>query len=561
MDALDEAEAAHAAFPESVPVRAALADARHSAGRWPEAVAALRPLVGLAPYRVRLAALLIRRGRVVEGLGLLRSATSLTDDDRLLAAQAMLDARAPEEAVRLLRPVAGRAAATPEAGVTLGLAQLQAGDYSGAAATLVPAAEADPGQAVLRYYAGAALRLMDLRERVQEAEGHLAAAVSLAPREAFFYYELGLCRAQLRDWPGARAALEAAAERGPDWPEVRRDLARVHERAGAGAAGRRARAAYLRLLGDPRGAVRELEAALRVAPQPALTRELAEAEEAAGNFTRAVDLLRGQRAAGPAERRAALWAEVRMHRSLQRYDDALAAVGLLEADTPDELEVLEGKAELLELRAAYPEAEALLRRLREREPENPYRSYRLGNALSVWYRTPEQDREAEAELRRALAMRPENHEANLALGTLLQRVGRAAEALPCLRAALDRVPTDRAALRLLALAYRQTGDTARAAAAGALLQRLRAEDDEEARLRVAVQQGRDPRARLVLARFYLRHGSLTQATRELELLAHRLPGEREARRLLVGLYGHARRFQRQFEERDSLAGAPRGAGS
>jgi predicted Zn-dependent protease len=555
-DALDVAEEAHQAFPDSTPVRDALADARAGAAFYPEAFAALRPLVGLPRYRIKLASLLIRNGRRAEGIGLLARPGDLTEAEALLAAQSYLDALEPAAAVRLLRPRA-IAGASQDVLVTCGLAQLQAGDYPGAEATLEQAAAALPRQGVVRYYAGVAARLGGRLDRLDAAESHLQTATVLSPDEPFFHYELGLCRTQLRDLEGARAALEAAAERGPEWPEIQRDLYRVRARAGAAVPAVLAQAEHLRLLDDSPGAARVLrEARARIPDSTALLLALSSAEHAAGRFGPALSLLREQRAAAPRPDPKVLWAEFRLQRSLQHFREAEQVMTLLEAQAPDDLEVLEEKADLLERTSRYAEAEALLRRLREREPDNPYRSYRLGYALSVWYRTAEADASAEAELRRAVQLRPENRDANYALGMLLQRSGRAREALPFLRAALDRRPTDRDALRVAARAYAETGDTARAARAQLLLRRLRARDDQEARLRLPVEQRQDlRRSRFALARFHLDQGELTDALRQLELLVHRHPDDRSAQALLARLYGHGRRFQRQFETWDAVRGA------
>jgi hypothetical protein len=66
---------------------------------------------------------------------------------------------------------------------------------------------------------------------------------------------------------------------------------------------------------------------------------------------------------------------------------------------------------------------------------------------------------------------------------------------------------------------------------------------------------------MALARFDLRTGDPKNATRELEMLAYQFPDDREAHRLLEGLYGYGRRFQAQFEERQWLRAHPLPAGT
>jgi predicted Zn-dependent protease len=176
--------------------------------------------------------------------------------------------------------------------------------------------------------------------------------------------------------------------------------------------------------------------------------------------------------------------------------------------------------------------------------------YNLGLALSLWSARPDAKKVAEAELRRAVELRPDYAPAQYALGQLYQGEGRPAEALTYLRRALDLVPTHLDAQRLLGRAYAEAGDRARSEAAFRMHRELQRREDERQRLELPVRHMRDlRRSRMTLARYELRTGNRKDALRQLEATVHQFPDEREAHQLLAGLYGHARRFQAQFEER------------
>jgi predicted Zn-dependent protease len=547
--ALDEARRARTAFPEAPAVGESLAEALFETGRLDEALTELRALAATqGRYKIILASYLVRAGRTEEAAQTVSRISVFEKGDRMRAAEIYLDALRPADAARLL------AANDPDSAsadyrTTRGLALLAARDY-GAAVKILEAVAADsPETPALQFYLGSALRLSGDLTRLEEAEGHLQQATQLQPEQALFLYELALARAQLRNWTGALEAMREAAEAGPDLPEVQRDLARLYGRLKQPLPSALAQARYLRLVDDAAGAARLLEPQWKAHPD---VREVGLAYSSAlygtGKFPASgavLETLHTRFAKDP----VVLWDIFRQRRSMQHYKEASETLSELEALKPDDPTILEQRADLFERLSQYPDAERVLTHLCELEPTNAYRRYRLGYGITLWFREPEKLKTAEASLRRALQLNPEQTEAQYSMGLLLTNLNRPGEAVPYLRQALDQAPANQDALRVLARAYGQAGDRSQSDDTFALLKKIRTRSEELSRLQLPVDHLRDLRnTRLALARFQLRTGALLEATRELERLKHAFPDHTEARRLLLGLYGHSRRFQRQFEE-------------
>jgi len=552
-DGLDAAREAAAALPDDAEVRAALADALAATGRVQDAIrlfAKIKPVENGA--RLQLARYFIQDGQFERGAALARSISDPASSQALTAAQLLIDARRPEDAVAVLKPVL-RHAPGGETRNHYGFALLLAGRYREAADLLLAGARESPDVPTLHFYAGSALRLSGDLPRLPAAEDELRRAVSLADQDAFFQYELALCLAQQRNWEGARDAMEAAAKLSPETPEIQRDLARAYTKTKQALPAALARARYYHLVDAGAAAVKLLEPLTRKDPENIeLALGYSVALNSANRFAEASALLEKLHARYP-ENADILWSQYRLQTALKLYDRAFGSLQLLEKGAGDDPVLLGEQAVTLQHLARYAEAEALLFKLRDKEPDNPERHYNLGLALSLWSARPDAKQVAEAELRRAIELRPNHAAAHYALGQLLLSRGAPAEAVGQLRRALDLLPTHVDAQRLLGRAYLQAGNRAASEEAFRTFRALQARADERKRLELPVRRMQEiHRSRMALARYELRTGDPKSATSELEKVVYQFPDDREAHQLLEGLYGYARRFQAQFEERQWL---------
>jgi tetratricopeptide (TPR) repeat protein len=173
--------------------------------------------------------------------------------------------------------------------------------------------------------------------------------------------------------------------------------------------------------------------------------------------------------------------------------------------------------------------------------------------MSRW---PERAGAAEAaadSLKNAVELRPDHSESRYRLGLVLLNAGRATEAIPHLRRALDLSPRMTDAARALGRAYALSGDRARSADMLRLYGALVQQEQEQKRVELPSSLNQATAdERMALAEFYVRHHRSQNAITELEVLVRRHPDHAGARRRLEKLYGHARRFQRQYEERRLL---------
>ena len=147
-----------------------------------------------------------------------------------------------------------------------------------------------------------------------------------------------------------------------------------------------------------------------------------------------------------------------------------------------------------------PEALSLLRRKLSERPRDATLNFLLADVLMRSEPAPgtREFHEARLALARAVRGKPNFAGAHAALGKLLLREGRGAEAVQELRTAAGLDGTDRVALNQLVLAYRQLGqEEAAAQAAGelrSLLQRQRVEEVARNRVRLARREA-DPQPR------------------------------------------------------------------
>lgn len=548
-DALDAAQDARTALPQDREVRAAYVDSLAASGRVREAIQLLTGKATDTGERLQLARYLIQDGQLSKATSLLHTLNAPTPIQALTGAQLLIDARDPAGAVVLLKPVFKQSPGG-EVRNHYGFALLLSGRYREAAELLLASARENPQVPPLHYYAGSALRLSGNLAQLTTAEQELRQAVALASQDAFFQYELALCLAQKRDWEGARDALQSAVTLNPDVPEIQRDLARAYTKTKQEVAAAIAQARYLHLVDDAPTAVKLLEPLAQQNPQDVeLGLELSVVLNAASRFTEAAAVVERLRALHP-DQAQILWSRYRLQSALKQYDRALESVQLLEKQFGPDTLILQEQAETLQQLARHAEAEAILVKLRDREPENAQWHYGLGLALSLWSTRPDAKEVAEAELRRSLQLRPADAAASYALGQLLLGTGRTADAISNLRRAVDLVPTHLDAQRLLGRAYLQQGDKARSADAFRIYRFLQNRIEERRRLELPVQQLQNLHtSRMALARYDLRTGDLKRATRELEQVVYQFPEDREAHQLLEGLLGHARRFQAQFEQR------------
>jgi tetratricopeptide (TPR) repeat protein len=557
-DALDAAREAHRLLPDDEPILLALADLLISTARLEEAEVLLRPGgEHSAAHRVRLASVQVRAGRRDAAVQTLRGLQAPDPATDLQAGQICLDALRPDLALPFLRRAA-LASANTDSQAALGLCLMVLGEYREAAETLAQAESHSPKVASLEYYLGSAIRLTDNRARLPEAAEHLRRAVEVEPEAALHRYELGLAYVQLRDWPNAAIELSQAAELKPEVAEFQRDLARIQEREGHPAAAAVAQSRYLRLLGDSPAAVALLEPLVHKSPQElSLALELGEAYYDSWLTPKTLALLHGLEAKQP-KNADVLAAVFRGERASKHDENALKALDRLLELEPDKPELLEERIDLLQRLNRYEEAEALLERLRDREPTNAARHYQLALALTKWSSRPNRMELAERSLREVIRLSPADAEGYYRLGLVLQNMKRPQEAIPLFRKALDLSPRMTDAVRALARAYGMVNDTAHSEEVFRLYRALNARDEEQKRLEMPSSLHRATREEhRRLAEFYVRTGRFETAVAELEGVLHSDPGDRETRSTLVQLYGHLRRFQRQYEER-ALLHAPQG---
>ncbi len=549
LDALDAAREAQRLSPGSVSVQETLAQCLLASARRGEAAQILRRLAPSSPSaRVDLASCLAADGDRPGALKELAALKDVPPDLALPAARVWMNCLRPEAALPLLRK-----STDPTASTYLGTALLILGRPAEAAAPLRQAREGGRETPAGLFYLGSALRLSRPSAPPEEARGSLERAASGDPGNPRFALELALCQEALGQTDTALRTLEAAAADPAAPAEVYDALAAAYTRAGRSADAEVARARSLMARDDAAAAVRLLQPLRRKDPAQVpvaltLSRALREADRAA----EALALLESPGL--PADHVDLLWERVRAYRALQKNDEALQTLARMESLAPDDLRVLDERADILQPLARYDEVEQTLIALRDRDASNAFRHYQLGLFYVLWSRRADRNAEAEKHFREALRLSPNFIGPQYRLAVLQQNTGRAADAIPVLRRLADAQPEFTEGLQALGRAYTLAGERERGAELLAAARRLEAREREKKPLERKVLEGRaTPADRLALANLLLRGNDLEGATRELERYCHFQPADAGSRSLLITLLGYARRYERQRQLRAGAA--------
>ena len=283
--------------------------------------------------------------------------------------------------------------------------------------------------------------------------------------------------------------------------------------------------------------------------ETALALELAEAYYDAWQTPRTLTLL-GKLHTGHPDNPEVLAALFRARKAAHRHQEALDALEELIRRAPDDLALLDHKAELLQQLGRYPELEHLLDDLARREPGSAVRQYRLGLALAQWSARPDRTLGARQAFESAIRLDPEHAESYYRLG-LIQQAGQQIEAsVASFRRCLDLAPRSLDAMKGLARSYALQGDRPREREWLEAYRVLKKVRDEEDHLKMAATLRRPtPAENRALGLFHLRHVRYEQAVAQLESAEHGGGLSSAERRTLSALYGHLRRFQRMSELR------------
>ncbi len=141
--------------------------------------------------------------------------------------------------------------------------------------------------------------------------------------------------------------------------------------------------------------------------------------------------------------------------AVAEYKEALA-------QAPNDTQSLEHLVDVYWKTGDWAHAREQLSLLLQKQPGNCYAHWKLGNTLAELGEPPEAGLK---EVNTALEQCPEIAQARAERARLYLRQGKAAEAIPDLKAAEQAAPDEASVQRLLAQAYRATGDKAQAAAA------------------------------------------------------------------------------------------------
>ena len=552
LSALEAAEKAMEAFPDSIPACVARADALLAVGRAADAAEVARPRAANPFVAMRLARYLIRAGRADEARVSLPPPTRLTPVERLEAARLALDALAPLTA---LTYTGVRDFPSPELAATAGMALLALGRAGEAVRALEPVAASGQAGPDADATLGSALRSAD-PSRLETALQHFRRAQAARPGDGILAYEAALANVQLRRLQPAAEDMAHAARLASEVPEIHRDRHRLLIRLGDPTGAALARARYLTLMEDYPAARKVL---LPVAGANPGNRDLAFALAEAHYDNRDTHLARAaleaqaKREPTRTGRREVLWEQFRMERELSESTNCLRLLDALAREGAPEAEVLDARVDLLSRVLRYGEAHAPAARLAELRPGEWRAHYQLG--LLCFLDPAVRDRETRGinALRAALNLKPDSAEAHLTMGRLLVSSGRSAEALHHLYAAADLRPDWEEAWAARATALAATGDREAAAKAADTQRRLARERTARDTLMLPGKTGRATLAsRRAMVDYHMSRGDYVPAARLLETLLYRDPKDSAARSRLIRLLAHARRYQRAFEERARL---------
>ena len=546
-EALDAAREAAGVLPGNPSVTKALATALTATAREPEAARLLRTMPAEdTESRVELARALLAIGDREGAAGELRKLPPLPHALADRAARLALEALDPRTALRTLG-----ATASPRPAVVQGLlgrALVWIGDYAAAILYLEEALRQSPGDVDAALHLAAAVRLQGNAAGIARSRALLEELAQRTAGDPAILYELARSAIASDDPAPAVRALEAAASTAPDWSEIWEDLATLRARRGDRVRRVMASARVLQLTGEAPTAVTLLaREATREPRNVELGLAVAAAYSHAGDQQSLRATLRELRKRHP-QNREVLDALSQVETDLQNHTRALEALDVLFQISPS-AGLARRRARLLQLLQRRPEAGTLLRRLRDESPGDARGHFELGAFAAAAGSGDLELAEAETSLREAVRLNPDFADAHRELGSVLQRTGRSAAAIPHLRRALDLAPRDAEACRLLGLAYAASGDLERSREVFELFRRLRMESELRQRLLASLARfNRQGESDENGYRQLLRLGEWEAALRELERNARAGGLDRARRADMAALYGRALRFQRQAEQ-------------
>jgi protein O-GlcNAc transferase len=258
-------------------------------------------------------------------------------------------------------------------------------------------------------------------------------ATALDPRNAEFQNDLGTLYAQGADWPDAKTAFSAAVLARPD-------LASAHLRLGL----------TLQALHDP-AALEEMSHAYQLAPRDSsIALEFGKALGASGQDDQALTVLQAATALDPDSSSAAYQLGLVLER-LDRVNDAIPLLERAVDANPGDAEALTNLGMALCLAQRAKDAVPLLQRAVAHQPDNVV----AHQNLAVAYIQLSQLDDAIAELRAALRLAPNTSPLHYNLGYALKMQDDAADAIPELETAEKLNPAAPEAPYLLGVLYMQ----------------------------------------------------------------------------------------------------------
>ncbi|WP_315967317.1 tetratricopeptide repeat protein [Corallococcus exiguus] len=398
----------------------------------------LRRAVEKAPTHyaahVLLGRVLLESGRTARAKQHLRRAVALRPREPeayLVLSQLYLDAKAPDDAVKVVESLAHALPGEASGYRRLGLVLAERGDAARAERLLAKASERDPGD--VEVWSTLA-RLYEDSGRPKEAEDALARALEADPDSREVLLSAG------------RAALKGgSATRARAYFDRLLSLSASPELA--------VRVAFSYLAsGEPAAAKEVLDAARKDAPDEP---RLAYYAGLVAERTRRFSVAAADFASVPPDSEVFPDARVRQARCLSLVGDhprALVLYRMAMSEAPDDVEVHVGYARALERSGDATRAEGVLREALA--GEGGALAYdALATLLERQGRAPD----ALALLRDAVAKTPRNQDLQFALATLLERQGDVAGALSRMRGVLALKPDHSAALNFMGYVMAQRG--------------------------------------------------------------------------------------------------------
>lgn len=398
----------------------------------------LRRAVERAPTHyaahVLLGRVLLESGRTARARQHLRRAVALRPREPeayLVLSQLYLDARKPEEAVKVVEALAHALPGEASGYRRLGLVLAERGDAARAERLLVKATERDPGD--VEVWSTLA-RLYEDSGRPKEAEDALARALEADPDSREVLLSAGRAALKGGSVTRARAYFDRLLSLSAS-PELAVRVAFSYLAAGA-----------------PDAAKEVLDAARKDAPDEP---RLAYYSGLVAERTRHFSVAARDFALVPADSEVFPDARLRQGRCLSLAGDharALALYGAALAEAPEDVEVRVGYARSLERSGDAAKAEGVLRQALA--GEGAVLAY---DALASLLERQGRAQDALSLLRDAVARTPKDQDLQFALGVLLERQGDVAGALSRMRAVLALKPDHAAAMNFMGYVLAQRG--------------------------------------------------------------------------------------------------------